>query len=157
MKKSLLVLAILSTAAYADEGMWMPQQLPQVARQLKADGLKLDPATLTRLTDFPMGAIVSLGGCSASFVSPQGLVITNHHCVYNSVAVNATPQRDLLADGFLARTMAEELPAAPGSRVFVTEEVANVSTRPSVIMRGVRTDTLSAERPVSRLKASSAT
>ena len=130
MKKTILSLAILTSfAAYADEGMWMPQQLPQVAKQLKADGLKLDPSTLTKLTEFPMGAVVSLGGCSASFVSPQGLVITNHHCVYNSVAVNSTPQRDLLNDGFLAKTMAEELPAAPGSRIFVTEEVTNVSNR----------------------------
>ena len=130
MKKTLLSLAILTSfAAQAEEGMWMPQQLPQVAKQLKAAGLKLDPATLTKLTEFPMGAVVSLGGCSASFVSPQGLVITNHHCVYNSVAVNSTPERDLLANGFLAKTMAEELPAAPGSRVFVTEAVENVSTR----------------------------
>ncbi|MCS0592135.1 S46 family peptidase [Massilia norwichensis] len=130
MKKTLLSLAILTSfAAQADEGMWMPQQLPQVAKQLKAAGLKLDPATLTKLTEFPAGAIVSLGGCSASFVSPQGLVITNHHCVYNSVAINSTPQRDLLANGFLAKTLDEELPAAPGSRVFVTEEVTNVSNR----------------------------
>jgi hypothetical protein len=130
MKKTLLSLAILTSfAAQADEGMWMPQQLPQVAKQLKAAGLKLDPATLTKLTEFPMGAVVSLGGCSASFVSPQGLVITNHHCVYNSVAVNSTPQRDLLTNGFLARTMAEELPAAPGSRVFVTEAVTKVTDR----------------------------
>jgi len=128
MKKTLLSLAIVSSfAAHADEGMWMPQQLPQIAKQLKAAGLKLDPANLTKLTEFPAGAIVSLGGCSASFVSPQGLVVTNHHCVYNSVAVNSTPERDLLKDGFLARTMGEELPAAPGSRIFVTEEVANVS------------------------------
>ncbi|MFC5550099.1 S46 family peptidase [Massilia aerilata] len=130
MKKSLLSLAILTSfAAQADEGMWMPQQLPQVAKQLKAAGLKLDPASLTKLTEFPAGAIVSLGGCSASFVSPEGLVITNHHCVYSSVAINSTPQRDLLADGFLAKTMADELPAAPGSRIFVTEEVTNVSNR----------------------------
>ncbi|MCC2974847.1 S46 family peptidase [Massilia sp. IC2-476] len=130
MKKTLLSLAILTSfAAQADEGMWMPQQLPQVAKQLKAAGLKLDPSTLTKLTEFPMGAIVSLGGCSASFVSPQGLVVTNHHCVYNSVAVNSTPERDLLANGFLAKNFAEELPAAPGSRVYVTEEVANVSNQ----------------------------
>jgi hypothetical protein len=127
MKKSLLALAILSAAAHADEGMWMPQQLPQVAKQLKAAGLKLDPATLTKLTEFPMGAIVSLGGCSASFVSPQGLVATNHHCVYGSVAHNSTPQRNLLADGFLAHNLGEELPAAPGSRIYVTKAVTNVS------------------------------
>lgn len=130
MKKTLLSLAILTSfAAQADEGMWMPQQLPQVAKQLKAAGLKLDPANLTKLTEFPMGAIVSLGGCSASFVSPQGLVVTNHHCVYNSIAVNSTPERDLLANGFLAKTMADELPASPGSRVYVTDEVANVSAQ----------------------------
>lgn len=130
MKKTLLTLAILSSAsAHADEGMWMPQQLPQVAKQLKAAGLKLDPATLTKLTEFPMNAIVSLGGCSASFVSPLGLVATNHHCVYNSVAVNSKPERDLLANGFLAKTTAEELPAAPGSRIFVTKGVTNVSDK----------------------------
>ena len=130
MKKTFLSLAILSSfAAHADEGMWMPQQLPQVAKQLKAAGLKLDPATLTKLTEFPMGAVVSLGGCSASFVSPQGLVITNHHCVYNSVAVNSRPERDLLANGFLAKTLGDELPAAPGSRVYVTKEVTNVSDK----------------------------
>ncbi|XLZ69174.1 S46 family peptidase [Massilia sp. SR12] len=131
MKKSLLALAVLSTtsAAFADEGMWMPQQLPQVAKQLKAAGLKLDPASLTQLTSFPMNAIVSLGGCSASFVSPQGLVVTNHHCVYNSIAVNSTKERDLLANGFVAHTLGEELPAAPGSRVFVTKEVLNVTDK----------------------------
>ena len=130
MKKTLLTLAMLSAAsAYADEGMWMPQQLPQVAKQLKAAGLKLDPATLTKLTEFPMNAIVSLGGCSASFVSPNGLVATNHHCVYNSIAVNSTPERDLLANGFLAKSFAEELPALPGSRVFVTKDVTNVSDK----------------------------
>ena len=129
MKKTLITLAILSNFAHADEGMWMPQQLPQVAKQLKAAGLKLDPATLTRLTEFPMGAIVSLGGCSASFVSQQGLVATNHHCVYGSVAHNSTPERDLLANGFLAKTLADELPATPGSRIFVTVAVSDVSAR----------------------------
>src|SRR5213079_1061985 len=113
MKKTFLALGILSAVAHADEGMWMPQQLPQVARQLEAAGLKLAPSSLAKLTEFPMDAIVSLGGCSASFVSPQGLIATNHHCVYNSVAVNSTPERDLLANGFLARTLSEELPAAP--------------------------------------------
>ncbi len=127
MQKTLIALAILSASAHADEGMWMPQQLPQVAKQLKAAGLKLDPANLTKLTEFPMGAIVSLGGCSASFVSPQGLVATNHHCVYGSVAHNSTPERDLLANGFLAHNFGEELPAAPGSRIFVTKAVTNVS------------------------------
>lgn len=132
MKKSLFALAAITLTggvAHADEGMWMPQQLPQVAKQLKAAGLKLDPQSLTKLTEFPMGAIVSLGGCSASFVSPMGLVATNHHCVYDSVARNSTPANNILANGFLAKTLAEELPASPGSRIFVTTEVTNVSDK----------------------------
>jgi hypothetical protein len=127
MKKTFLAVSLLSSVAYADEGMWMPQQLPQVAQQLKAAGLKLDPKTLTKLTEFPMGAVVSLGNCSASFVSPQGLVVTNHHCIYDSIARNSTPDRNLLANGFLAEKLSDELPAAPGARIFVTKEVTNVS------------------------------
>jgi hypothetical protein len=131
MKKSLLAIAILSatSAAYADEGMWMPQQLPQVAKQLKAAGLKLDPKNLTKLTEFPAGAIVSLGGCSASFVSPMGLVATNHHCVYGSIAAASSKENDYLKNGFLAKTMKDEVKAAAGSRIFVTEEVLNVTDK----------------------------
>jgi hypothetical protein len=122
-----LAIALLYGTARADEGMWMPQQLPQIGRQLQAAGLRLNPAALTRLTDFPMGAIVGLGGCSASFVSPLGLVVTNHHCVYASLAQNSTPQRNLLTGGFLAPALADELPAVPGSRIFVTRDVRQVS------------------------------
>ncbi|MFN4056307.1 MAG: S46 family peptidase, partial [Alishewanella aestuarii] len=129
MKKTLLLLAMTSSLAFADEGMWMPQQLPEIAGQLKAAGLELDPANLTKLTEFPMAAIVSLGGCSASFVSPQGLVATNHHCVYNSIAHNSTAENDLLKNGFLAKTLADEVPAAPGSRIFVTKAVDKVTER----------------------------
>ncbi|MEA3588014.1 S46 family peptidase [Pseudidiomarina sp. 1APP75-27a] len=129
MKKSLIALALVSSVAVADEGMWMPQQLPEIADKLKAAGLELDPNELTQLTEFPMGAVVSLGGCSASFVSPQGLVVTNHHCVYNSIAYNSTPENDLLANGFLAATMDEEVAAAPGSRIYVTKAVENVTTQ----------------------------
>ena len=129
MKKSLLMLALASSFAMADEGMWMPQQLPQISNELKAAGLALDPADLTKLTEFPAAAIVSLGGCSASFVSPNGLVATNHHCAYGSIAHNSTPENDLLANGFLAATLADEVPAAPGSRIFVTRAVDNVTDK----------------------------
>lgn len=127
MKKSLIMLALASSMVSANEGMWMPQQLPQIATELKAAGLQLDPNNLTQLTKFPMAAIVSLGGCSASFVSEQGLVATNHHCAYGSIAHNSTADNDLLANGFLAKTLADEVPAEPGSRIFVTKDVKNVT------------------------------
>lgn len=129
MKKTILMLALASSFALADEGMWMPQQLPDIANQLKTAGLALDPASLTKLTEFPMAAVVSLGGCSASFVSEQGLVVTNHHCVYGSIAHNSTPENDLLTNGFLANNFDDEVAAAPGSRIFVTKAVDKVTDK----------------------------
>jgi hypothetical protein len=124
------VLALLVAAAgFADEGMWMPQQVPQLGDQLRKAGLQLDPKQFADLTGDPMGAIISLGGCSASFVSPQGLVVTNHHCAYGSLQFNSTPERDLITNGFLAKTLAEELPAAAGARVFVTTGIEDVTPK----------------------------
>ena len=75
----------------------------------------MDPAKLKELTDFPMGAVVSLGGCTASFVSPQGLAVTNHHCAYGSIQYNSKPDRDLLKNGFYAATLDRGEPMAePG-------------------------------------------
>ena len=128
MKKLItLCLAVASTATMADEGMWQPHQLPSIATKLVDAGLKLNPNSLTDLTGFPMGAIVSLGGCTASFVSDKGLVATNHHCVYGSVQYNSTEENNLLKNGFLAKSISEELPATPGSRIYVTEEITPVT------------------------------
>ena len=57
-----LALALAGGAAHADEGMWMPSQLPQLAKELKAAGFKGNPADLADLTRHPMSAVVSLGG-----------------------------------------------------------------------------------------------
>ncbi|MFV8783215.1 S46 family peptidase [Microbulbifer sp. SA54] len=118
-----------SEQTVSTEGMWMPRQLPELGDKLKSLGLELDPETMTDLTQFPMNAVVSLGGCSASFVSPQGLVATNHHCAYGSISYNSTEDNDLLANGFLAKTMEEELPAAPGSRIYVTVDMQEVTDK----------------------------
>src|SRR5690606_20280460 len=88
---------VAAGAAQAGEGMWVPQQLPEIAGPLKQAGLELPPEQLADLTGQPMGAVVSLGGCTASFVSPQGLVVTNHHCAYGGLQLNSTPDNNLIA------------------------------------------------------------
>jgi len=120
------VLPLCGTVRSA-EGMWQPKQLPELAKELKAAGLQLDPSTLTDLTEHPMNAVIDLAGCSASFVSPKALVITNHHCSWGTLQYNSTQENDLRKDGFLAKKMSEEVPAAPGSRVRVTVEVTDVT------------------------------
>lgn len=124
------VLAALATAgapALADEGMWLPSQARDIAGQLRAAGLKLDPARVADLQAAPLNAIVSLGGCSAAFVSPDGLVATNHHCVYGSVQFNSRPGRDLITHGFYAPTPADELPGEPRSRIYVIKALEDVT------------------------------
>ncbi len=123
----LFLLALTLSAAHADEGMWQPHQLPKISEQLQAAGLEINPESMQRLDQFPMNAIISLGGCTASFVSPEGLIVTNHHCVYGSIAYNSTPEQNLLQDGFVAADKSKEIQASPGTRVYVTEEVTEVT------------------------------
>jgi hypothetical protein len=120
-------LALLVSGLLAEEGMWMPQQIPDLAAKLKALGFAGNPKAFADLTGQPMGAIVSLGGCTASFVSPDGLIVTNHHCVTGGLQFNSTAQRNLLKDGYLAKTREQELPNGPGSRVLVTTSVVEVT------------------------------
>ena len=117
----------LSTPALAEEGMWMPRQVPEIAGQLAERGYKVDAKSFSNLAGSPMGAVVSLGGCSASFVSPDGLIITNHHCVRGAMQYNSTPERDILTNGYLAKTRADELPAGPGSRASITVSMTDVT------------------------------
>lgn len=139
MRRVLLAAALtagLAGTAHAVEGMWQPAQLPKIADTLKQHGLKLDPAKLTDLTAYPMGAIVSLGGCTASFVSSDALIVTNHHCGYGALQYNSTPQKNLIVDGFLAKTPAEELQGSPDMRVFVTEEIRDVTKEVNAKLNG---------------------
>jgi hypothetical protein len=123
----LLGVSLFAAGLLAEEGMWMPQQIPEMAAKLKALGFTGDPKAFADLSGQPMGAIVSLGGCTASFVSPDGLIVTNHHCVTGGLQFNSTPKRNLLKDGYLAKTRGEELSNGPGSRVFVTTSVTEVT------------------------------
>jgi hypothetical protein len=110
-------------------GMWMPSQMAAHAATLKKLGLEIDPAMLATPTSPLLQAIVSLGGCSASFVSPDGLIITNHHCVAAALAYHSKPDRDLTQLGHLAKTRADELWNGPTSKVWVTQQISDVTPK----------------------------
>ena len=122
-----IALATAAAQARAEEGMWMPEQIPALAPRLRELGFQGDPKAFADLTGQPMGAVVSLGGCSASFVSADGLIATNHHCVQAALQYASTPDRDLVRDGYVARSREEELWTGPGSRVYVTVSVDDVT------------------------------
>ncbi len=148
MKMTLLAMALvtatagLAPAAHADEGMWVPQQLPEIAGPLKKAGLKLDPKQLTDLTGDPMGAVVSLGGCTASFVSPQGLVATNHHCAYGAIQLNSSAEKNLIRDGFNPGTTSNELSAGPNARIYVLDSITDVTDQAKAAMASAGNDPL---------------
>jgi len=108
-------------------GMWLPEQMPLHEATLKSLGMKMDPANLSKLDGAPLGAVISLGGCTASFVSPDGLAVTNHHCSTNWLSYASSKEKDYEADGVNPRTRADEVWAGPSARVFVTTSMRDVT------------------------------
>ena len=131
-----------TSAARAGEGMWVPQQLPEIAGPLRQAGLQLSPEQLADLTGDPMGAVVALGGCTASFVSPNGLVVTNHHCAYGAIQLNSTPEKNLIRDGFNAPATTGELSAGPNARVYVLDAITDVTAAARAAMAAAGDDPL---------------
>ena len=102
---TLALAALSATALLADEGMWTFNNFPKDAVAKKYNVRVTDPM-LDRLQQ----AIVRLEtGCTGSFVSPDGLVLTNHHCVSSCLAENSTAQRDLVAGGFNPNARGNEI------------------------------------------------
>jgi len=116
--------------SYSDPGgMWEPSQmtLPQHTETFQKMGVKLDAAQLADPLKEPLAAVVWLGGCTASLVSPDGLIVTNHHCVQGAVQLNSTPEHNYQVNGFLAKTKADELPAGPSQHVMVLQAYRDVT------------------------------
>jgi len=109
--------------------MWLPEQLPAHEPWLSAHGLRIPTSGLADPLQAPLGAIVEIPGCSASFVSKDGLIITNHHCVQGYLAYHSADlKRDLVASGYLAADRSEERSNGPTGRVYVTDEIVDVTT-----------------------------
>lgn len=116
-----------ATIAFGDEGMIPISDIKGV--DLKARGIELTADELfepgkTSVVD----GICRVNGCTGSFVSSKGLIITNHHCAFDAIQKASTKERDLLTDGFQAANLAEEIPA-PGYTVRVTENYFDVSDK----------------------------
>jgi hypothetical protein len=129
MKKTLLLLSLVAAPALAGEGKWTPQQVLELdPAWLKAQGLQVSPKRLwdpKRGTGLLAGA-VNVGGCSGAFISESGLIITNHHCVFGIIQEHSTPQKDLITQGFLAKSREEELPGK-GARIQVPRGFTDVT------------------------------
>ena len=110
----------LAAGAHADEGMWMPTQLPDLAKPLKAAGFKGNPADLANVTAAPLSAVVRAGGGTGSFVSEDGLLLTNHHVAMGVIQYNSTAEHNLIDGGFIAQGRSDERPSNPDFRVLVT-------------------------------------
>lgn len=107
----------------------MPEQISEQADIFRGAGFQIDPARFAQPTEFPLGAVISLGGCSGSFVSASGLVITNHHCVLGALQYSSTKDKNLLQQGYSAKTRADEPTAGPLARVFVTLAFTDVTAK----------------------------
>ena len=149
MRRILLaaVLALLPAAAFADEGMWMIHAINEaLEKKMQERGLQLSAREIYN-ADAPgttvSDAVVSLGFyCTASVISDEGLLITNHHCAYSDLFDLSTPEKNYLEDGYWAFFRQDEIPLQ-GKEVYflkrvldVTDEVAAVSD--SLSQRGER-------------------
>lgn len=136
------VALMIGATAFADEGMWMIQDINEaLEKNMRARGLKLaaneiynDEAPGTAVSD----AVVSIGFyCTGSVISDQGLIITNHHCAYSNIAELSTPEHNYLEDGFWAMTSEEEIPIE-GETVFFLKKVFDVTEEVKGIMKEFR-------------------
>jgi hypothetical protein len=127
--KIIFTSVILSVLALtAREGMHRVDGItPAIARDMQESGFELNPADIWNPGKKSLAmAVVNLGGGSGSFVSADGLIITNHHVAFGAVQSLSSPEHNYIRDGFLARSRAEEIPA-PGYNVRIMTGFNNVT------------------------------
>lgn len=126
-----LACAAVIGSARADEGMWTYDNFPSALVREKF-GATIDQPWLDRVRQ----ATVRLAGCTASFVSEDGLILTNHHCITACLAENSNKDKSLLEDGFLARQRAQEL-RCPTQLADVLVGMDNITTKVEAASAGL--------------------
>ncbi|MCL8000955.1 S46 family peptidase, partial [Brucella sp. 21LCYQ03] len=112
-------------ATVPDEGMFPLSDLNRAG--LKKAGLKISEKDIYNPGSIGLvDALVRVGGCSGSFVSGQGLIITNHHCAFSAVQLASTPQHNYLENGFVAHQQEQEI-EAKGLTIRITDSYEDVS------------------------------
>ena len=125
------LLTVLAAVLFLpDEGQWLPTQV----REMDWEALKKRGMEMTK-DEFwhpekggVLSATVQINGCTASFVSADGLLVTNHHCGFGAVSALSTPEANHLRDGFTAATREQELPA-PGMVATVLKRIEDVTAK----------------------------
>ena len=140
MKKvyTLLAAAFMASTAIADEGMWLPMLLKNNYAQMQQMGLKLTPEQLYDVNNASLkDAIVWFnGGCTAEIISEQGLLLTNHHCGYESITKHSTTSDNILDNGFWAKSFSEEK-ENPGLWVSILVRMEDVSDKVNKGLAGI--------------------
>jgi hypothetical protein len=133
---TIILLALLSVPALADEGMWIPLLIEKYnINIMHENGFKLTAEDIYSINKASMKDAVVLfgGGCTGEFISDRGLIITNHHCGYGSIQNHSTLEHDYLANGFWAASTEEELPN-PGLSVTILKYMEDVTGK---VLEGV--------------------
>lgn len=152
MKKYKLILLSLlivaSSAMKANEGMWLISLLNRMNEaEMNKMGLHLTPEEIYSINKACLkDAIVRLNGgsCTGEVVSDKGLVFTNHHCAYDAIQSLSTVQNDMLTNGFVAKSIQEELPI-PGFEISFLVRVEDVT---KAVLEGVNDGMSQEERDI---------
>ncbi len=135
MKRKIIALLLLLAAffpAKADEGMWLLQLMQEqnLAERMKAQGLKIDITDIYNPGEIALKDAVGIfgSGCTGEIISPDGLILTNHHCGYGAIQQHSSVEHDYLTDGFWAKNREEELPT-PGLTFKFVERIVDVTDK----------------------------
>lgn len=138
-----MLLSLILSTALADGGMWLPEQIPELGPAWEQRGLELAPEALADALSEPLNAIVSLGFCSAAFISEDGLVATNHHCVSRYLQYLSDAEHPHHREGFIAPTLGDEASVGPTGRLWVVETITDVTEE---VIGGIKRRTSDAKR-----------
>ena len=147
MKRRFLIITLAFLAgitARADEGMWLPSLISQRISDMQEKGFRLEAEDIYSINQASLkDAVVLFGrGCTGEVISPEGLLLTNHHCGYGQIQQHSSVEHDYLKDGFWAMNRSQELPNK-GLTVSFLERMEDVS---DMVLKGYTAEMTEGQR-----------